>query len=87
MPVKDISYNHYDDKHEQFDFSFYGLVVIDSTLEGLTKVRLRTRLGSPCSVSAEVIIIVSIIIIHSRKLSSADCHIDRLASVSNYLLS
>lgn len=41
VPVKDISYNHYDDKHEQFDFSFYGLVVIDSTLEGLTKVRSR----------------------------------------------
>lgn len=44
VPVKDISYNHYDDKHEQFDFSFYGLVVIDSTLEGLTKVCSRLAL-------------------------------------------
>lgn len=47
VPVKDISYNHYDDKHEQFDFSFYGLVVIDSTLEGLTKVRCRLA-SLPC---------------------------------------
>lgn len=33
VPARDLRYNHYDDKHERFDFCFYWVVVIDRTLE------------------------------------------------------